>query len=224
MDLLPEIIKSVASLLWPVIVVFVILYFCPHLAEIVKSAGRRKFTLKSGSFELTMDEFGEQQQTLIADLQTKILELSKRMEGLPGPSSGLQELKSVPPALPSNSILWVDDNPKNNSYFTAQLAKRGVTVDLALSTSEAIARLEKGQYRVIISDMGREEDGQSNYDAGLDLLKYVRDRDATIPFVLFCHPNAVRDFGAQAREMGATGITSSPTDLFAILGLDRSRQ
>jgi CheY-like chemotaxis protein len=222
MDLIPGVINSLAALIWPIIVLAVIYYFRLPIAETIESLKSRKFTMKIGGQELTMEEVNQQQQTLIADVQAQIVELRKKVEGAPVSLEVLPGPQPPPAAPPSNAILWVDDNPKNNSYFIAQLANRGISVDLALSTSEGMGKFERGSYRYVISDMGREEDSHFNHDAGLDLLKYVRERNPDIPFILFCHPNAVRDFAEKARAMGVTGITSSPTDLFALLGLDQA--
>ncbi len=54
-------------------------------------------------------------------LQTKIADLQKRIEALVLPSEVVPESPKEPPlsvARPVRSILWVDDNPKNNSYIT----------------------------------------------------------------------------------------------------------
>ncbi len=224
MDIVPKIMDSLSTLLWPLIVIGIVILFRPAVAAIVESARSRKFTLKIGGQELTMEEVNDQQQKLIADLQTQVVELRQKIEG---PPAGAQTMAPIVPAAAAkspNRVLWVDDNPKNNSYFIEQLSKLGVTVDLALSTSEGMAKYESGSYRYIISDMGRDEGGQFNPDAGLDFLRYVRSKDQQTPFVLFCHPNAARDFGDEARRSGATGITSSPTELFGLLGLGQTKR
>jgi len=224
MELLPTIINSLAALLWPVIVIVLIFLFRPALGAIIESARSRRFTIKVGGQELTMEEANDQQHQLIADLQTQVVELRKRVEGTPAAAEASTRLQPTAADVESRPVLWVDDVPKNNSYFVEQLSKLKIDVDLALSTSDAMAKFEKRNYRYVISDMGRQEEGTFNPDAGLDLLRYVRGKDPKVPFVLFCHPNAVRDFGDEARRLGATGITSSPTELFGLLGLGQARR
>jgi len=68
--------------------------------------------------------------------------------------------------------------------------------------------------------MGRHEDDAENSDAGLDLLKAIRERNAQIPFIIFCSSRGVREHGDEVRRLGVTGITSSPTELFGFLNLD----
>ena len=53
-----------------------------------------------------------------------------------------------------NSILWVDDNPKNNSFLVERLSKLGIQVTQVLSTAEAISLLSSMSFDRIISDMG----------------------------------------------------------------------
>ena len=99
----------------------------------------------------------------------------------------------------------------------------GVKVDLARNTREALSMFGSRRYSVIISDMGRREDGKDNFRAGLDLLKAVRERDAQIPFILFCNSRGVKEHAQEAMQLSANGITSSATELYGLLGLEQLR-
>lgn len=224
MEHIPPLIDSVAILLWPLIVIVVLFQFRPAVGALIESAKSRKFTLKIGGQELTMDEVNQQQRGLIADLQTQVIELQKKI----GSFAESEEVTATVAAADMRSqlahtVLWVDDNPKNNTYFIAELGDLGMSVDIALSTSEGVSKFEHGNYRFVISDMGRKEDGKFNRDAGLDLLQAIREQDAEIPFVIFCSRKGVSEFRSKAMELGATGITASATELFAKLGLDQAR-
>ena len=221
MDAVANILNAISTLLWPLLVFFIVVKFSPAVREIIESARSRKFTLKIGGQELTMEEASQQQQNLIADLQTQVGELqqtvAKILESQPHLKAGGKEehlLESIPQA---HKILWVDDNPKNNSYFLQILSEAGIGVDLALSTEEGLRKLQKGKYRVIISDMGRQENGKYNPIAGLDLLKQVRASDKKIPFVLYCSRQKADEFQGEAKQLGATAVLSSPTALMRML-------
>src|SRR5262249_38330595 len=97
------------------------------------------------------------------------------------------------------------------------LSDLGVSVDLAVSTAEGVARFRRGKYDCVISDMGREEGGAFRGDAGLVLLREIRALSADVPFVIFSSSRAVREQGKQALAAGATGITSSQTELSGLL-------
>lgn len=88
--------------------------------------------------------------------------------------------KSEPP----NSIgrlLWVDDNPDNNSAEKAYFENHNITVYQVTSTDAAMTSLQLYEYKVIISDMGR--DGEVL--AGLNLLKAMRNENDHTPFVMY---------------------------------------
>ena len=46
------------------------------------------------------------------------------------------------------------------------------------------------------------------HDAGLELLRYVREKSPSIPFVIYAGPGL--PYGQQARDAGATEVTASP--------------
>lgn len=215
-----EILNAIASILWPVIVIIVIFVlvvkFKPAISAIIESAKSRKFTLKVGGQELTMEEASEQQRTVIADIQSQLLELKNKTQDntkFTSPSTSIKIRSSGK----KPSILWVDDNPKNNSYYVQQLSDMGFTVDLAMSTSEGIKRFKQGEYELVISDMGREENRSFIDTAGFVLLKEIHTIDPNIPFIIFTTFKIAKMYTSSAREQGATLITSSWLDVFGVL-------
>ncbi len=217
MDAAQKLLQALASLLWPVIVLVIILRFRPAIVAIVESARSRKFTLRIGGQELTMEEANQTQQKLIADLQAQVAEIQKKLDGA---STRTVTAPPTPPIASVKTLLWVDDNPKNNSYFIEHLSELGVKVDTAVSTAEAARLFESRRYDYVISDMGRLEGGAFNSRAGLDLLSIVRARNPAVPFVFFSSPKALDAYGQQALALGATGMTSSSTRLFGMLNLE----
>lgn len=214
-----KLIESFSALLWPLIVIGFIIIFRPAIIGLIESAKSRKFTLKVGGQELTMEEASERQRTLITDLQSQVVELQKST-GQPSRQSIVADDPFIS-ELVHPTILWVDDYPKNNSYFVELLAERGISTDLALSTEEGLAKFKSGQYISVISDMGRREDGKEKPEAGLDLLTQVRDVDSQMPFFIFCSGDGVRRAGAKAKQLGVSGITSSNVGLLRLLELDQ---
>lgn len=214
---LADLISSIAFMLWPVIAAAVILMLRPALISLVTSAKSRKFTIKIGGQELTMEEASEQQQSLIADLQVQIIELKKRLQldAVAPNTAAVRERMSVSGG--KAAVLWVDDEPKNNSYFVQQLAEGGVPVDLALSTEEGLRLFDQKRYTLVISDLGRREGSSYNSQAGLDLLKRIRQKDNEVPFLIYASSRGVQENQEQALALGATGITSSSTDLAGML-------
>lgn len=212
------VLSGVASLLWPLLFLVVLLLFRKPIAILLESARSRRFTLKIGGQELTMDEASEQQRTLIADLQMQVAEIMKRLEG----ASDLVDRDSAGEAIfQPTSILWVDDEPKNNSFFLDQLEQLGIRVDLALSTADGLSMFDQRRYSAVISDMSRREDGRTEARAGLKLLTAVRERDPVVRFIIFCGARSARINQEEALRIGADGITSSAAELYSLLNLDR---
>lgn len=210
-----KLLEGLAAVAWPAIIVLLILLFRPAISALIESAKSRKFTLKLGGQELSMEEANEQQRTLIADLQTQVLEIRKRIE-VPASPLPLEPSRSVAPTS-ARFVLWVDDQPKNNSFFVQQLTDKGISVDLALSTSEGLRLFGKKAYGAVISDMGRTEDGKYKPTAGIELLRQIREDSKIVPFVIFCTSRGVAEHRQEVMSLGATGITSSGTEMSGIL-------
>jgi CheY-like chemotaxis protein len=84
-----------------------------------------------------------------------------------------------PAGRPSSSgVLWVDDRPDHNARLLNGLRGQGVRVDVARTTTEAVAHLTERDYAIIVSDMSRVDDG----DAVIRELEQASDR---VPLVLF---------------------------------------
>lgn len=211
-------IQAIATVAWPALVFYLLWTYRTHIADVIQSLKDRHFILKIGGQELSVAEANRQQQAMIEDLQQQLNELRKSIEGSEiAPEVILNRSQIKPPE--TNSILWVDDNPKNNSYFIDLLQKRNYRVDLATSTNEGLRKALTAQspYRLIISDMGREEDGHFNREAGLDLLEHLNRESIKTPFVIFCSQQAAQRYRDRARELGGRAITASGTELRAIL-------
>jgi len=234
---IPLLVDSLVNLLWPLMVVYVIVRFGPAVQGIIESAKSRAFSLKVGGQELSMEEASQQQRDLIADLQAQVIGLQEAIEGGGGASRGFEragrgdddevgggrddrdggsrgdESSFRKASTAERAILWVDDEPKSNSFMIEQLKEKGVKVDLATSTDEGLRLFQNGYYRIIVSDLGRNEGGKYQQDAGLTLLRAIRDQDRDIPFVIFASARATREYGDEARKLGATDVTSSATQM-----------
>ena len=213
----PNVIEAIASLLWPVLILVILLLFSGTIRNLLKSG--RKFSVKVAGNELTFEEATEQQRILLSDIQTQIANLETRVERLSTQSETDEKAMEVPvekePTV--RSILWVDDNPRNNSYIVAHLEDLGIDVTISLSTNDALAKLEHRKYDRIISDMGRPEGNK----AGINLTKRIRADDKEIPIIIFCGGRAARNLREDALKAGANEITSSTTQLLRALDLKR---
>ena len=104
------------------------------------------------------------------------------------------------------AILWVDDNPRNNAGIVRALADRGIRVDAVRSTREALERVSTTSYALIISDVGRTEDGTNHPKAGVELLQALRERNVTTPVVVFTGGRGM-EHAKELEEAGARLVT-----------------
>jgi len=213
---LAKLVEALSAAAWPIIILYVIWRYRQGLADLITSAKSREFTVEFGGQKLSMKEASAEQRGLLADLQKQLNEVREKVEGSKIPAS-VELARTRPASIISNAVLWVDDHPKNNSFFIDLLQKRGYRVDLAISTSDGLSLLDRNKYLLILSDMARSEAGRDNPDAGVDLLEEVRKRGIDSPYVVFCSTRGARQFGEQIRQLGGRAITSSPTELRAII-------
>jgi CheY-like chemotaxis protein len=209
MDAIAKLITALASLAWPLVLAVLLFKLFGPIRALVESARGRKFSIKVAGNELTMEEVSEQQQAIVNDLQSKVAELEKRINLAPN------VVPPQPPALEQSTkrILWVDDNPRNNSLLAAAIEERGARVDIALSTDEGLAKFKKQAYDIVLSDMGRPE----NEKAGIDLTKKLKALSPDTPVFIYCGSWAARNLRAEALSAGANEITASATTLLSAL-------
>jgi CheY-like chemotaxis protein/uncharacterized small protein (DUF1192 family) len=295
-------ISAIASLLWPLIVLAVLVLFRGPLTRIIRSAEKRDFVIRIAGQEVSVGELHRQQMDMIADLGDQITALRKEIDALEtrgpakvagrvaqeatvsvAPSFGggtaapsefdendtelthievpsqdrpqfqadpvkapWERLEAVAPepepaddatAAPASplsvvpapegedvpswatehpdtrpkpaGVLWVDDHPERNALQVDQLERRGVVVDTARSTKEALQKLTGQRYQLIVSDMERVEAGQQAPNAGLELIRTVRTFDRDTPVVIYAAGPAGKILGDTAARIGADLVTNS---------------
>ena len=176
-------------------------------------------TIVVGGSTLTLTEVSEQSRALLADLQDQILNIQKAVPAAAPPKSP-EDVVRRSAASNVSSIMWVDDNPKNNSFLVERLTKRGIQVAQVLSTSEALSLMKTRSFDRVISDMGRLESAGYNSSAGLDLLRAMRDGGNETPIAFFCSRRAVSLYGLEAMALGAKTATSSATELLQAIEVE----
>ncbi|HRQ42195.1 MAG TPA: response regulator [Chloroflexota bacterium] len=225
MENIPAIIESIALLAWPVIVIVILFSFRSSVKELIESGKSRKFTVKVAGNELTMEEINDQQRTLIADLQKRVGELqeqvdtilnNKRPSEIQPSEENSKRVLNEEIADKVRLILWVDDQPKNNSFLIQGLQDQGIQVVTALSTNEAIEKFQNVRFDRVITDMGRQEDGRFNPVAGIELTKIIRRTNANVPIFAYTSSRGMSHQQA-AYTAGITGITTSPSELLSSL-------
>ena len=190
--------QFLSALTWPLLILFIILLFKSKIDNLIDSAKWRKFTIKVANFEITMEDALKQQQQIIKDFQDKILRGKTKPENL-------------------TSLLWVDDNPKNNAMLIQNFAEKGISIITASSTKEALLKMETGKFDAIITDMGRTESGERLDTAGIDLSRKIRENDKNIPIFIYSWSKTAKSKMDEAKDAGITKVATSKSDLIEAL-------
>jgi CheY-like chemotaxis protein len=109
-------------------------------------------------------------------------------------------------------ILWVDDRPENNTREVNAMTTLGMHVMTCLSTDEALERLARSDFDVVISDMSRPPDREAAYT----LLRAMRDAGHTTPFIIYAGAVS-QEHRQEAEQLGALGITNRPQELLDLV-------
>lgn len=214
-----ELLKAWASLIsaigWPLVVVFILLFFGRQLRAFIQNLGEFRLKLGAGGVEASLSR---QQAEAAAYLGAAAAQrrddgtAASPAEQARGIASAVTE--TVRPAvtrqLANSTVLWVDDRPGNNIYERMSLEALGIRFVISTSTDDAVAKLRNGHYDLVISDMGRPPDQH----AGYTLLSKIRDElKLAVPFLIYASSNSP-EHNAEALRRRASGSTGNPRDLF----------
>lgn len=94
------------------------------------------------------------------------------------------------------------------------ISSRGWELLVETDTNDALARFHKGApFDAVISDLGPQEGGKYDPDAGLSLLREVRSTDRYVPVLIYTSEDAASSRGKELADASATMVTASPIAL-----------
>jgi CheY-like chemotaxis protein len=196
-----------SATIWPLLILLCVVLFSPALNSFF--ANLSEFTFKGAGFEASAKRTA-----------TAIANLSAANEKTPGTrtstSAIVDAVSGVTPSIVRKAqdtiVLWVDDNPQNNAYERAALEAIGISFVLSTSTDDALSKLEKQSFDLVISDMSRPPDNK----AGFTLLEALRKSGKKTPFIIYA-ASSTPEFVAEAIQRGAFGETNRPDELFKLV-------
>lgn len=219
-----KVVESITALIqalgWPLLVLFLAIYFGAPLKKFLNDIG--EFSFKAGATGL--EATAKRQQIEAAAL---LGAASASKSGDPSMSKALTDegkaseianivSQSVNPnslkRMAEASVLWVDDNPSNNIYERKSLEALGINITTSKSTADALEKLQSFKYDLIISDMGRPPDNQ----AGYTLLAEKQKLGDRTPFIIYAS-SSLPEHKAESRRRGAVGNTNNPKELFQLV-------
>ena len=207
-----QLISAIVPLAWPLLVGIVVWKLFPSIRTLIQ---RGEVDLEVGGMKIKIQNATENLDDSIADLQAKIIDLQEKIGHLDAPEQIKDSAVSPIPHLESKAVLWVDDNPENNAFEIERLTDWGFEVVLAKSTTEAMLKLANETFSLVLSDLGRREDGIYRSKAGMLLLRSMREAGYQQPFLAYTSDKNIEQNDAEVREAGGDGATASQVDLLS---------
>jgi CheY-like chemotaxis protein len=230
-----KLLAAITAFSWPLIVGVVAWKLLPYIRDVLKS---QNFSIEVAGLKIGAQNFSDQVQLQIEDLQKKVSELrAAQLQQTSAP--GVAPIYPIPPppypippspyptpplplpqaqSSPPPRILWVDDHPENNAFQIARLKSKNIDVIEARSTSEAMQLLSGGRgFGAVISDMGRQEDRTFHARAGIELMDQMQKLGIALPVFFFTTSSQVDRLRDDPSATRMAGVTSSPVELFEML-------
>lgn len=212
---------TIAIWVYFVIVGFFLGYLLTRLfvaGALIRAQGLGGGTVVVAGEEYSLEEIVSQMRKGISDLQDHVAK-QVAPDGEVQPPATITEKTQVPGAVSIKSLLWIDEAPPSEPILIEKLNTLKVAVKQAkLDLSIATLSTESFDKVVMVVPTG---ENQLELDANfLEIVKQIAstiDKSSTI--VVFCSPEAKSRLAAQVTTLGISGITSSPIDLLALLGV-----
>jgi CheY-like chemotaxis protein len=193
--------KLLAGMAWPIAAL--IMFFVLR-NQILRLFDREEMDIEVAGLKLHVRDATKQLGTQLADLTGRVAAIE----------SGQRPVSGDSPARIGRhfSILWVDDYPSNNAFLVEKFRIEGMEVELSMSTSDAMARLDVRTFDIVLSDLGRVEGGVTHSFAGLELLERLSAKGLKIPVAIYAGPRGVVN-EKKLKKAGAALVAGSTTDL-----------
>ncbi len=220
-----DLLRAIAWLLWPLLVVGLVFLAWRHRTAVQAFLGGRGFTIRLGGVELTLQEAAEQERRVIGDLTERIADQEERLQALEHECPGEPEEEEPeteewvpaaqepgpgppPPRHPlrqARRILWVGERIRADAGLAAG---QGVDVVLVNTVEEALQHLAPDIDAVVCQS-----------DLGFPLLDGLQGRDYQPP-VVFYEPAGVAGLGNWNKgihQRGGYGLAMRFPDLESVL-------
>lgn len=218
--LFQAIVPLIQALIWPLLIIFILIYLGAPLKKFMESIG--EFTFKAGAsgFEATAKKQQLEAAIALGAAEANKVGTSENKQALD--KEKVQDIvEAVSRAITPKSarlldnaiLLWVDDNPRNTTYERQSLEALGISFDMSTSTEDALEKLRLHEYDAVISDMGRPPDSQ----AGYTLLEGMKKLKINTPLIIYSIGGSRLENKVEARRRGAFGSTDKVDELFQLV-------
>ena len=218
------VVKAFTAMLWPLVALIAVLYFGSEIKGAIHRSDKQ--TVKLGEAEISLEDTKTQAAQLLGAATVQRLNRPDSEEKGTFATKASPRLNSTQTSLvvdqtftapklaryAGKKLLWVDDHPENNEYVSQLFGSLNIIVETSTSTDDALSKLAKTDYAVVITDMRRGVEDT----AGYDLLAKIRRRNYKIPVVIYS-ASSNPAFQQEAKQRGAFGETNDPTELVSLV-------
>jgi PleD family two-component response regulator len=151
--LFDAITKLLNVLIWPAIILFILIRFGRELRDFFSSLG--ELSLKGAGFEASLKRKQAEVVAALSAAAASKPDGDKTRESVAKEAMIAADVVAdcvTPRAIrraSRSTVLWVDDNPNNNSYERQALEALGVSFVLAISTDEALKKISRQRFDAI---------------------------------------------------------------------------
>ncbi len=194
-----EVIRILPSVLWFLLVTFVVARFYRQIKEQVLP-------------RLSGIEFGGVKLSLVEASIDAAIELGTSTHSWKVDVTDTQKKRAMDRVkvhwrvFQKATFLWLDDHPENNINERKLFRKLGVTIDIATTNQEALELAVRGDHDLIISDIGRDQQDET----GLDFLEQLQKKGVPTPLIFYVGT------AKPGVPPGAFGLTALPTELLEL--------
>jgi CheY-like chemotaxis protein len=165
--------------------------------------------IKVGSVELELQDVQEQLARVRQELASASSELAESAADAVLVQSSVEQEAAPGEIDLIERIVWVDDDPENNRPYVDEL-RQSFDVELATSTEQGVALVSRAPERtLLVTDAVRVEGDRPNYDAGLELIRKVREEHPQVPVLVFAGYKTVTQYSAALDKAGARVVTNT---------------
>jgi CheY-like chemotaxis protein len=205
LGILQIIVSLIGALAWPLAVIYLVGVFSGPIGRLIDRSNSATVEVPGGG-KVSLAAVAASAAAVGAAASKQDISAQQAVQNISG--GFVSQTGDVKP-LNQGKILWVDDNPDNNTLLINAFKQLGIQVTLALSTEQAEALLGQSQFDVVISDMDRPPD----HEAGETLLKWMQARALKTPVIIYAAQWAAANAGRES-EIGALKITNDPSVVY----------
>jgi CheY-like chemotaxis protein len=172
-----DLLKGIAAALWVVLALLVFLSFRKALGARLPFLTKLGLTPTGVSMEFAQQKLDEATGKTKPEARRAVTQATKR--------AVLNRVERNADLLGRARVLWVDDHPENNRPIVDLLDRFGAVVETPRSNAAALELMDTTHFHVVLSDVGRDDEGPESSRAGVRLAEEVYRRTHGQKTILF---------------------------------------